>query len=87
MAARPIKESHVVETEILDQGRSVKADEDDELVDSTNVFSAQYSRSSKPRFFSYFENFGLDNLFPLGEIINNSAVWRRISSFESNTTH
>ena len=65
----------------------VKADEDDELTDSTNVLIAQYSKSSKPRFSSYFKNFGLDDRFLLGEIINISAVWCRISSFESNGTH
>ena len=47
----------------------------------------QYSKSSKPRFSSYFENFGLDDRSPLGEIINNSAVLGHILSFELNATY
>ena len=50
MAARLIKKSPVAGTEILDPSKIVKADEDDELTDSTNVLIAQYSKSSKPSF-------------------------------------
>ena len=55
---------------------SVKADDDDELNDFTNVFMARYAKSSKPRFSSYFENFGLNDLFLLNGIISDSTVWR-----------